>query len=463
MLPRKTGGWLAVAFACTQSYLVAADWPGFRGPDGSGVADAAEYPSELDPATNLHWKVAVRPGKSSPVVIADRLFLTAHEGDRRFVVSYDVETGEEIWAATLTVDRSEPRHDLNDAAAPTIASDGEKIFAFFADFGLLAYSLEGDELWRQPLGPFTTFHGMASSPVYADGKLLLLADQVDGSYIAAFDPDNGETLWRTARPDVSGSQSTPTVYRDEVIAVGPYQVKAYELGSGKERWSMSGLPAMSKTLPVVADGLLFVGARGAAQPPVYEDLLGSFDGNANGVLEIEEFPDSLRTIFASADEDDNGAMTKQELDLLVKRDVAATGLRAIRLGGQGDVTQTHLTWSYPRGVPSVSAPLIYDGSVYMVRSGGIVTALDAQTGRVLKQGRLRDAIDSYYASPVAADGKIYTLSETGKVSVIEAGASWRSLSTLDLAEDAYATPALSDGSVYVRTMQSLYRFADEAN
>ncbi len=452
--------WTAIVLAGMTPLHAVGDWPGFRGLNGSGVADAGKYPTELHPEKNLVWKMPIRPGKSSPIVIGGRIFLTAHEGDNRFVLCHDVETGKELWKAGLTVDRSEARHELNDAAAPTVASDGERVFAFFADFGLIAYSIDGKELWRQLLGPFTTLHGMASSPIYSGGKLFLLADQSFGSYLTALDPESGETLWRTERPDVSGSQATPVIYNDEIITLGPSRIVAYGVESGQERWRFTGLPFLPKALPVVAQEMLYVahGSGGQSQPPVYDNMIRSFDKNGNKLLELEELPAALRGLFESADTDGSGEVSKSELEEMVRLEVSGAGMRAVRLGGRGDVTATHLAWNYSRSIPSVPSPLIYNGIAYFVRDGGILTALDAVSGKLLKQGRLRDAIDHYYASPIAGDGKIYTLSESGKVSIISAGGNWEVLENLDLSEDVYATPALSHDSIFVRTMSSLYRF-----
>lgn len=131
---------------------------------------------------------------------------------------------------------------------------------------------------------------------------------------------------------------------------------------------------------------------------------------------------------------------------------------AIRLGGSGDVTKSHLLWRFQKSLPDVSTPIFYRGVLYLVRNGGIVTALEPATGRALKQGRLRDALDSFYASPVAGDGKVYMFSDAGKVAVLAAGADWEVLQTNDLAEDLYATPAVADGRLYVRTASRLYCF-----
>jgi outer membrane protein assembly factor BamB len=186
------------------------------------------------------------------------------------------------------------------------------------------------------------------------------------------------------------------------------------------------------------------------------------DKNGNHLIDEEEAPSQGFVRFiARADKDGNSGLNKQEWDAEFAADRQAGALRAIRLGGRGDVTDTHQVWRYARSMANVPSPLLYREVIYSLRNGGILTALDARTGQVVKQGRLKGAIDGYYASPVAADGKIYALSETGKLTVIRAGREWKVLGAVELGEEAYASPALSAGSVFIRTMEALYRFGGD--
>ena len=229
----------------------ASDWPSFRGPNGSGVATAGEFPDVLDPHMNLAWKVDVPAGKSSPVVVGNRIFLTGHDGDQRFVLCYDAKDGRELWRQALQVVRTEHRNKLNDPAAPTIASDGERVFSFFPDFGLVAHTLDGREAWSRPLGPFESQHGVAVSPIYAVGKVFLLVDQSIGSYLAAFDPENGDTIWKKKRQDFVGAFSTPVFLGTELLTVGPGELAAYSTESGDKLWWVKGLPLQPKSVPVI--------------------------------------------------------------------------------------------------------------------------------------------------------------------------------------------------------------------
>ena len=210
------------------SSVGAQDWPRFRGPNGSGVSEGEAFPSEVNPEADVLWKTDVPPGKSSPILSGDRLFLTAHEEDKRYLICLDRNTGRELWRRETLVDREEHRHKLNDPATPTPVSDGDSVYAFFADFGLVAYLHDGRERWKQPLGPFASMHGVAASPIYAEGKLILQIDQFEGSYLAAFDPEDGEIVWKTTRQDFAGGYSTPVIHSSEsggeIIAIGPEEL-----------------------------------------------------------------------------------------------------------------------------------------------------------------------------------------------------------------------------------------------
>ena len=193
--------------------------------------------------------------------------------------------------------------------------------------------------------------------------------------------------------------------------------------------------------------------------PSFSNAAKQLDSNQDGLIQLNEASNmTVRRIVELADANNDGALSEEEFRQEMSKDAAAGALRAVRLGGSGDITQSHAVWQYFRSLPDVPSPLVYRGVVYSLRNGGILTALDAKTGEVLKQGPIREAIDSYYASLVAGDGKIYALSETGKLTIIRAGGGWEPLGTTELGEDTYASPALAEDSVLVRTSDALYRF-----
>jgi len=217
----------------------AAPWSSFRGPNGSGVAGASGFPLELGPKHNVVWKSTVPSETSSPVLTRDRIFLTAVEGRKLATLCFDRARGGLLWRRDVETGRAELLHKLNSPASSTPVTDGENVYVFFGDFGLVSYDREGAERWRVPLGPFSNLHGMAASPVLVDGRVVQVCDQDRGAFILAVDSRTGRTVWRVERPDIVHGFATPTIFRPEGGAVqlvipGSYWLGAYSVESGEK-------------------------------------------------------------------------------------------------------------------------------------------------------------------------------------------------------------------------------------
>lgn len=444
--------------------LWADDWPRFRGPNGSGVSKSDNLPSHLGASKDALWRVKTPVGKSSPIISRGRIFLTGNDGDQRLTLCVDAKTGALLWRQQLRAPRMWPHHEKGDSSAPTPVSDGQNVYVFFPDIGLLSYGLKGGERWRVPLGPFESVYGTATSPILAGNKVILKLDQISESVLAAYSTHDGELVWRTERGESSGAYSTPILLTKEdeiqqVLVPGSLQLASYDVRNGDKLWWVSGLSASSYSGPVADQHAVYLAMAAAAEPvPQFEDL----DQNNDGIFAPAEAPPGIRKIvaaWAQALGNRDGQLDKEEfLRVRARLWSGRSVVLSISWGGTGDRTEDAIRWKYFRGFPQVPSPLLYDGLLYLLKDGGILTALDPATGEAEKVGRLRDAIDSYYASPVAGDGKIYTASETGMLSVIKAGTEWRVMSTTDLDESIYATPAIADDRIYVRTERSLYAF-----
>ena len=446
--------------------LNAANWPRLRGPAGAGTAETTGLPVEFGLGKSVVWRVDLPPGKSSPILTDDRIFVTAHEGGKLSTICLERVSGKLLWRREIIREREEKRNRRSGPAAPTPVTDGKAVYSFFADFGLVAYDLDGKELWRLPLGPFQSDHGMVASPVVAEGKLYLVADLMFDSYVTALDAATGKTLWKVDRPNTLGGYATPVVYRPsegprELIVPGPFQLVSYHADSGKKLWWVSGIAHQPKSVPVIDGDRLYFNVPGLSRNyPPYSKMLEQFDGNSDGAVTRDEFGKKagwFRNNFPGFDLNRNSLLEEDEWTKLIS---AESALWAVRLGGRGDVTSTHVLWDLKKSLPDVPSPLIADGVLYLVRNGGILTTVDPQTGQVFKRGRLKEAIDTFYSSPVAGDGKVYAASEKGKVVVVQAGQQWEVLATHDLGEEIYATPALADGRLYLRTMEALYCFKE---
>ena len=448
------------------------EWSRFRGPNGTGVAQAVGLPVEFGPDKNVLWKTALPPGHSSPVLTADHIFLTAIEGEALLTLCLDRATGEILWRREAPRDRAEELDPRNNPASPSPVTDGTSVFAFFPDFGLIAYDVDGNEKWRMRLGPFKNIYGMGASPVLVDDKVILVCDHNVGSFIIAVGKEDGRVRWRTERPEAKSGHSTPVVYRPpagptQVVVAGSFFLTGYSADSGEKLWWVRGLIFEMKSTPVVRDGVAYINGYGFPmnQPgsqvvvPPFEEVLLRHDTDANGVLEEPELPDErTRSWLTFLDLDGDRRMNFDEWSYYQAAMASTNGILAIRLGGEGDMTDENVVWQYHRAVPQLPSPLLYEGVLYMVNDGGIVTSLDPATGRAIAQGRLRGAVEAYFASPVAADGKIYFVSELGKVAVLEPGGSLEVVAVNDLDDLCYATPAIADGRIYVRTRGALYAF-----
>ncbi len=442
------------------------EWPQFRGPNGSGVADGFALPAEFGATKNLVWKTPVPFARSSPVVTASHVFLTASEGDKLITLALDRKTGKLLWRREVVRARHMPIYKANDAASPSPATDGKNVYAFFAELGLISYGPDGKERWRVPLGPFNSFYGMGGSPVLAGNTLVMVCDHRTNSFIVAIDARSGKELWRTSRSNFEG-YSTPAIYKPkggpaQVIVLGSQTVDAYSLDKGERLWWVSKVGSYPKGVPVVGTDMVYVMAEGADAPffPPFEETLKKYDADKDQRVHRDEMkaePEGVEH-FGWLDANRDDYIDRAEYDFVRNSTTLGHGLTAVRLAGQGDVTSSHVVWRMQKAYPNIPAPLIYQGVMYLMKEGGIVSSLDPASGQILKQGRTPDALEEYYASPVAADGKIFMVSASGKVTVLKAGAQWEILATNDLDEEVWATPAIAGGNLYIRTRNALYSF-----
>jgi outer membrane protein assembly factor BamB len=465
-------------FRCALAFLLvgnaaslASDWAQFRGPNGSGLATTLDLPVEFGPTKNVVWKTLLPPGHSSPVLTNDRIFLTGYGEKELLVLCLDRGTGKILWQRKLDRPRKEELHKANSPASPSPVTDGKQVYAFFTDFGLVAFDLEGREQWRLPLGPFNNPFGLSASPILAEDKVLMICDQESGSFFVAVDKNTGKVKWRVERPEYSRGFATPVLYQPkngalQVIISGSLQLTAYSVETGKEVWWVRGLTWQMKSTPVIGDDIIYVhGWAGGADEgqqenvPPFAEVLQKRDTNKDGKLSQEEVGDEKITKdWKSFDLDRDNFLSERDWRFYRSRKAAQNAVLAYRLGGEGDLTEKNFLWRYQKTLPNVPSPVLHEKVLYLMKEGGILTALDGSTGVVLKQARLSGALGDYFASPVAADGKLYTVSHEGKVSVLKPGKNWEVLAVNELGEECNATPAIADGHIYLRTHQTLYCF-----
>ena len=403
------GGMLTAAQERGSVHMVAVEgegaeyWPRWRGPSGQGLVADTGYPDRWSETENVIWRTPL-PGRgnSSPIVWNGQIFLTtAQDGGRRLVVmSFNLDDGRLQWETEAPGTFVEHIHQKNTQASATPTTDGERLFVSFGSRGLMALDLDGAILWHRDLGRITNYHGSAGSPLLYDDKVIIYQDQRGGSFVAAFDAATGEPVWRAGRA-ASVGWGSPVAIRvgdhDELIVNGQRTVNAYDPDTGEELWRCGGMTFEVIPTPAVGAGLVFC-AAGRAGPTL-----------------------------------------------------------AIRPGGRGDVTDTHIAWSTSRGSPFVPSPLVYGDYLYTINDmSSIVTCFEAATGEVMWQERLgRPSREGFSASPVAVDGKIFFTNDKGETFVVKAGPEFDLLHTNDIGARTLASPALVDGRWYIRTSRDL--------
>ena len=485
MLQARVVALAVTAMVLGSSLTAAENWVRFRGPNGTGVSSAKNLPVEFGPASHVKWKTALPPGHSSPVFTDSHIFLTAHSAEkdayRLFVIALDRTTGTELWRHEVPRRQAGRRENVNGPASPSPVTDGANVYVFFQDFGLISYTAGGKERWRMPLGPFNMFYGFGASPILEDGKLILAVDQDTDPYLLAIDARSGKPLWRVSRPHVISGYSTPTIWRPkagpaQILIPESFQLTAYSIADGKPLWWVRGLACEMKSVASIDDDTLYVNGWGFGQnqagtqiPTVdFAEALTRFDTNGDGLVGRDETTrDSKERMdrmlrpeagFDAFDGNRDGKLDAKDWQVFRAMLAAENGLIAIRLGGSGDMTGSAVKWKYLRPVPQVPSTVLYQGVLYMVNDSGILISFNPATGEVIKQGRLKGAIDKYFASPIGADGKIWLVSQDGTVSVVSAKGDWEVVQVNTLDDEVFATPVPADGELFIRTRSALYNF-----
>ena len=423
---------------------------------------ATGLPVEFGPSRNVAWKQAVPFGRSSPIVFRGRVFLTASEGEQLITLAFDAATGRPLWRGELKRAREHKIYRANDPASPTPAADEKGVYAFFPDFGLVSYTLDGKERWRHPLGPFENFYGISTSPVVARGLVVLLCDQSRGSFAIAIDRETGRKRWMRDRQGFPEGWSTPIIHEDQLLAVGTTRVDSYHLATGESRWWIPLSSNGSMGSPVLYGDSLIVTASGSDQPwlPSFAAARAKLDRDGDGRLSIPESSGEKEWFehFGWLDSNHDERIEEREWETARAYGVGEFGAVSIPLVGKGRLESSAIRWRFKRSLPYVPAPVLYDGVFYMVKDGGIITSLDPATGAVHKQGRTGTAGGQYLSSPVAADGKVFLFSEEGRATVLKAAPQWEILAANELGEECYSTPAIGADHIFVRTRGTLYAF-----
>jgi outer membrane protein assembly factor BamB len=456
------------------------DWSQFRGPNGTGVSNTKGLPSEFGPQKNVIWKAALPPGHSSPVLTRDRLFVTAHDKEKLLVICLDRQSGKILWQREAPRLHTGRLQNVNGPASPSPVTDGSNVYVFFQDFGLISYDGAGKERWKHPLGPFNIFYGFGASPILVDDKVILPVDQDNPtSYMIALDKNTGRLRWKVDRPVVISGYSTPIVYQPprgakQIIVPESFQLSAYSVEDGKRVWWVRGLACEMKSIASHDSEYLYINGWGFPQnqpgkqlpTTSFEEALTTYDKDKDHLIAKTEISKDgggsmdrmLSAAFEAFDLDRDEKLNARDWEVFRAMMASENGLLAIKMGGEGDQTANAIRWRYQKPVPQVPSTLLYQGVLYIINDSGILISFDPATGNIIKQGRLHGAIDKYFSSPVAADDKVFLIGQGGQVSVVKATGEWEVLAVNELDDECYATPAIADGRIYIRTRSALYAF-----
>ncbi len=473
-----------------------ASWPQFRGANASGIADGtASTPLEFGATKNQLWKTVLPAGHSSPAIWKDRIFLEAVDpaAKKLETIALDRTTGQIVWRQATTVEQLEKVHTVGNAATATPAVDGERVYAYFGSFGVIAYDLNGRVVWQLQLPAVQHNFGSGTSPVVAGELVILNRQEPKDPFIVAVDRKTGKEVWKRQYQIPPGmatgyaSYSTPLIVGQQVVVHGMNRLEAFDLASGETKWWVSIISSGTSS-PIVAGDTIYVatwspfGESDQMQAlPDFETLVKNNDKDGNGSISRDEVPASLnvfsrpdtpdvpgatwsiKSAFARIDVNKDGELQKEEWEggrTVISSMKIEHGLLAVRLGGSGDVTATHVAWKEKTSIPEVPTPLAYQNKIYMIRNGGILTCMDAVTGKVLYRSRI-GAPGPYFSSPIVASGRLILASGDGVVSVLGTGDHLEVLAKNDLGEDIKATPAVVGGVLYVRTASGLAAFGQK--
>jgi len=399
----------------TSAILYAENWPGFRGPIGQGISTETNLPLKWSATENIAWKTPIPGvGWSSPILFGDQVFLTTvtDEGTNCHVLALDRKSGAIQWDKSVHKQSAGRKEGKNSYATPTPVTDGQHVYAVFADGAIVALTVQGEVVWENHEVNFYSKHGLGASPILADNLLIMCFDGSspgddkevgwkkpwENAVVLALDKTNGKEVWRGKRGLSRIAHVTPRIAsvsgKPQLISGAGDAIQGFDLKSGERIWNVFSQGEGVVPSIVIGDGLYF-SVSGFEQPTI----------------------------------------------------------RAIKPGGSGDVTKTHIAWEQKTGVPSLSSLLYVKPYLYSIIDSGVAHCYDGATGKVIWKQRIGG---NHSASPVSADGKIYFLSEQGETTIVKAGDKFEELAKNPLGEHCQASLAISQGQIFIRTDKHLF-------
>ncbi|MEC9094943.1 MAG: PQQ-binding-like beta-propeller repeat protein [Planctomycetota bacterium] len=480
MLNVVVGGW------------VQADWPQFRGVNSSGIYQGKPIPLTFGPGQNEIWKLDLPAGHSSPCVWGEHVFVTAFDRMAKSVevIAIGRRRGKIIWRRSLKVDRFEKGHPSFNPASSSPTTDGQRVVAYFGSYGLVCFSVTGEKLWEVRMPTTKSYAGNATSPAIIGEKVFLYRGNVVDHYVLAVDKNTGQEIWKVFQEEPFALElactACPIVFNNKLILHSARSVQALDLDSGMQHWLVKCATTATSTPIVCGDRIVVAAWNKMGEPalrpafPTFAELIQKYDRNGNQKIESTEYPilwifhrpegveapqNGATLRFGSVDANRSGKISKKEWDTQLKRMMAyragykTHGLLSIPANAKGLVQAPDVKSLAEQGVPEVPSPIQNQGLVYFVKNGGLLTCVESSSGRQVYKIRTKGT-GTHYASPVIANEYLYTISGKGRVSVVKLGREGKVVASNDMREPVYATPALHDGLLFIRTHSKLYAFGE---
>lgn len=465
------------------------DWPQFRGPNCTGISKSTKsLPAEFSATKNVVWSKQIGDGVGCPVVAGGRAFVCGMTDKQTIALfGFDAKSGKQLWKRTWKTPELMEVHVTNSHASTTPAADSKRVYFYFKTLGLVAVDAKtGKDVWHKKLPtPFFVFKwGAGMSPVLYKNMVLFCQDDDLHPALYAFDKKTGKQLWKDDRGDMAVNYSHPVVVGtkkgDEIVVAGTGSLIGYDPKTGKRLWKARTLLRNIKTTPVVEGETIYISLQSSG---IANQWLATADrqktGNGDGKLtkaEMQGFvgktkiPEAFfKKTFDRGDLNKDGFLEGKELDIAFlhpdnfagasfnEKDPADEYILAVKAGGRGDVTKTHVLWKHKtRHTDHIVSPFVKGGRMLLVKAGGITTLFETAAGKPLRGPKRIPNASQYFASPIYGDGKIYIAGDNGKVIVLKDGPKLDVLAKNDMGEGIIGTPAIADGRLYVRTRTRLY-------
>jgi outer membrane protein assembly factor BamB len=463
------------------------NWPQFLGPDGLANAGVQNIPIEFGPDKNLSWRISIPGGNSSPITWGNHLFLTGYRDQERVMIAVDRQDGSLIWEKTVTAHGQEEfTHRLSGPAESTPCTNGEQVFFYFGNYGLIALNFDGSLAWEKKMSKPRTGMGTGTSPILVGNLLILIRDGTDDPCILALDTATGEERWKHPRPGYNSSHASPFLWRNrirtELIIAGNKSLVSLNPGTGSLIWRLEDTNGFPCTTPTGNSEMLFFASwsanssvgREVLEAHFDDDLIFTdeeledpnlffkrFDQNRDGVIEMAELPQSrARDVFKWLDKNKNLLWEPSEFSVLTRPTGKGRNIMvAVRPGGEGRLNDTDfVAWEWEKNLPYVASPLLVGNRVYLVKSLGIISCLNIYTGRPFFNGQRTSVKGEYFASPIRVGDKILIPSSQGTLFLIKHGEYFEILSKNVIDQEIIASPAVVDDTLYLRSSNSLWAF-----